>query len=83
MVEVKADEYRVKVEQELSELLDKITNLTKFLYGKGVLESNLSTKMRALLGIQLAEMTAYAKTLQARLRIWGKTDEELSEKRDG
>lgn len=80
MVEVRADEYRVKVEQELSELVDKITNLTKFLYGKGILEANLSTKMKALLGIQLAEMTAYAKTLQARLKIWGKTDEELSGK---
>lgn len=74
------DEYKVKVEQELSDLLDKITNLTKFIYGKGVLESNLSTKMRVLLGIQLSEMTAYARTLQERLRIWGKTDEELSEK---
>ena len=76
------DEYRVKVEQELSELLDKIANLTKFLYGNGLLAANLSVRMKALLHIQLSEMTAYAKTLQSRLSIWGKTDEELAEGRN-
>ena len=75
------DEYRVKVEQELSELLDKITNLTKFLYGNGLLKANLSMRMKALLHIQLVEMTSYAKTLQSRLAIWGKTDEELEKER--
>ena len=72
------DEYRVKVEQELSELLDKITNLTKFYYGNGILEANLSKKMKDFLYMQLETMKHYAHFLQCRLSIWGKTDEELS-----
>ena len=82
MTNTTPDEYRVKVEQELSDLLDKITNLTKFLYGNGLLKANLSMKMKALLNIQLREMTAYARTLQSRLAIWGKTDEEIEKERD-
>lgn len=82
MTNTTPDEYRVKVEQELSDLLDMITNLTKFLYGNGLLNANLSMRMKALLHIQLGEMTAYAKTLQSRLAIWGKTDEELEKERE-
>lgn len=76
------DEYRIKVEQELSELVDKIANLTKFLYGNGRLKANLSTLMETMLREQLRLMEAYARVLQARLRIWGKTDEELAEERE-
>ena len=71
------DSARERVEQELSELLDKITNLTKFLYGKGILQAHLSQRMTAYLRLQLDKMFEYAHWLQARLKIWGKTDAEI------
>ena len=82
MTNTTPDEYRVKVEQELSELLDKITNLTKFLYGKGILQANLSQRMKAYLRLQLDKMLEYAHYLQCRLSIWGKTDEEIEKERE-
>ena len=66
-------------EDELRELLDRISNLTKFCYGEGLLKANLSTRMRAYLHCQLDTMIEYAKWLQARLKIWDMTDEEIYE----
>lgn len=71
------DEVRVRVEKELSDLLDRITNLTKFYYGKGMIETNLSKEMQSYLFFQLESMKQYAHYLQCRLKIWGKTDEEI------
>lgn len=66
-----------RVEDELRELLDRISNLTKFCYGERLLKANLSTRMRAYLHCQLDTMIEYAKWLQARLKIWDMTDEEI------
>lgn len=74
------DEYRVKVEKELSELLDKITNLTKFLHQDSLTKKGLSMRMIAIMYTQLSAMTDYARLLQSRLAIWGKTDEEIAER---
>ena len=73
------DAARQRVEKELSDLLDKITNLTKFYYGEGIKKANLSNKMKAYLNLQLGVMKHYAHILQLRLEIWGKTDEEIVE----
>lgn len=75
------DEARERVEKELSELLDKITNLTKFLYGNGLSKAGLSKKMKDYLYMQLETMKHYAHFLQCRLDIWGKTDEEIEKER--
>lgn len=72
---------RARVEQELSDLLDKITNLTKFYYGQGMLKAKLSKEMQTYLFLQLEHMKQYAHYLQCRLKIWGKADEELAEER--
>ena len=66
-----------RVEDELRELLDRISNLTKFYYGERLLKANLSKRMTAYLRLQLDAMTEYAKWLQARLKIWDMTDEEI------
>lgn len=81
MLNTTPDEYRVKVEQELSELIDKITNLTKFYYGNGILKAGLSKTMKSYLYFQLESMKHYAHYLQCRLDIWGKTDEEIEKER--
>lgn len=75
------DEVKERVSIELKELLDKITNLTKFLHGEGLLKAGLSKRMELYLRFQLNAMTEYANWLQARLKIWGKTDEELETER--
>ena len=76
-----SDSAKARVEKELSDLLDKITNLMKFYYGEGLLKANLSKEMQSYLFLQLEHMKQYAHYLQCRLKIWGKTDEELAAER--
>ena len=66
-----------RVEQELEELNEKMTKLSSFLYGKAILTTGLSNEMVYQMESQLYSMQQYAKCLQKRLLIWGKTDEEL------
>lgn len=73
---------RTRVEKELSELLDKIAKLTIFLHQDSLTKKGLSMRMIATMYTQLTTMTDYARLLQYRLAIWGKTDEELAEERE-
>ena len=66
-----------RVERELEELNEKMTKLSSFLYGKAILTTGLSNEMVYQMESQLYSMQQYAKCLQKRLLIWGKTDEEL------
>lgn len=75
--EVIKDEAKERVEKELEELNEKIVKLTSFLYSKAILEKGLSRRMRGIMQEQLDVMRRYAYTLQERLVIWGKSDEEL------
>lgn len=68
-----------RVEKELEELNEKITKLSSFLYGTAILAMSLSEEMTYQMESQLYAMQQYAKCLQKRLRIWGKTDKELRE----
>ena len=68
-----------RVEKELEELNEKMTKLSSFLYGKAILTMDLSNEMTHQMETQLYSMQQYAKCLQKRLRIWGKTDKELME----
>lgn len=72
-----ADEAKERVEEELSDLCEKMSKLTVFLYGNGRVKANLSDNMIKLMTRQLDIMKSYATTLQTRLSIWGKSDEEL------
>lgn len=72
------DTAKERVEQELDELKEKIVKLSSLLYGKKIIEANLSFRMRDMLSEQLRTMQRYAEILQGRLAIWGKTDEELN-----
>ena len=71
-----SDGAKERVEKELSDLLDKITNLMKLLKAK------LSKEMQSYLFFQLEHMKQYAHYLQCRLKIWGKTDKELAAERN-
>ena len=67
-----------RVQFELDELNQKIGALSAFLFGSAIIEKkDISNAMKGLLRRQLAQMQDYAQTLQERLAIWGKTDEEL------
>jgi hypothetical protein len=67
-----------RVQFELDELNQKIGKLSAFLFGSAIIEKkDISNAMKGLLKRQLAQMQDYAQTLQERLEIWGKTDEEL------
>ena len=68
-----------RVEKELEELNEKMTKLSSFLYGTAILAMSLSEEMTCQMESQLYSMQQYAKCLQKRLRIWGKTDKELRE----
>ena len=68
-----------RVEKELEELNEKMTKLSSFLYGTAILAMSLSEEMTYQMESQLNSMQQYAKCLQKRLRIWGKTDKELRE----
>lgn len=72
-----ADEARERVEEELSDLCEKMSKLTVFLYGEGRVKANLSDNMINLMTRQLDIMKNYATTLQTRLSIWGKSNKEL------
>lgn len=72
-----ADEAKERVKRELFELNEKIVKLTAFLYGPNISQAVLSHEMVGLMEGQLSTMTQYAKLLQRRLAIWGKSDEEL------
>lgn len=72
-----ADTAKERVEKELEDLNEKIVKLSSFLFGKKLVESGLSHKMVDLLREQLRNMQDYARILQLRLSIWGKTDKEL------
>lgn len=73
------NEAKVRVEQELIELNERIVNLTSFLFGPKLRDAKISLQMEYELENQLTVMQQYAKCLQRRLAIWGKTDEELRE----
>ena len=66
-----------RVEQELSELNEKIVKLTAFLFGGDIVNMDISDHMRFLLRRKLNVMQEYADVLQECLRTWDKTDEEL------
>ena len=67
-----------RVQVELDELNQKIVKLSAFLFGVVIIEKkDISNAMKGLLKRQLAQMQDYAQTLQERLKIWDKTDEEL------
>lgn len=66
-----------RVEQELSELKEKIVKLAAFIFGGDIVNMDISENMRFLLRRQLNVMQEYADVLQERLRTWDKTDEEL------
>lgn len=67
-----------RVQLELNELNQKIGKLSAFLFGSAIIErKDISKAMKGLLRKQLAQMQDYAQTLQERLAIWDKTDEEL------
>ena len=66
-----------RVEQELSELNEKIVKLTAFLFGGDIVNMDIADNMRFLMRRQLNVMQEYADVLQERLRTWDKTDEEL------
>lgn len=67
-----------RVQFELDELNQKIGTLSAFLFGRAIIErKDISNAMKGLLKRQLAQMQDYAQTLQERLEIWDKTDEEL------
>lgn len=72
-----ADEAKERVKRELFDLNEKIVKLTAFLYGPNISRAVLSHEMVGLMEGQLSTMTQYAKLLQKRLAIWGKSDEEL------
>lgn len=59
-----------RAEQELDELNEKMVKLTRFLYGRKIVEGVVTDTMRELMGKQLKYMQAYAETLQDRLIIW-------------
>ena len=65
-----ANEAKERVKEELSDLCNKITSLTSFLYGTRSLEAKISKEMRNLLEVQLKAMQEYAMILQERLQIW-------------
>lgn len=71
------DDAKKRVEEELIALKEKIVKLSDFLFGTKIGSVNVSYRMRSLLRRQLESMQTYAEILQERLRIWGKTDEEL------
>lgn len=67
-----------RVQFELDELNQKIMQLSVFLFGSAIIgKKDISNAMKGLLKRQLAQMQDYAQTLQERLEIWDKTDEEL------
>lgn len=67
-----------RVELELSELVERAEKLTRFLYGVKIIDDNkVSISMQGLMREQLNVMQKYIEILHNRLRIWGKTDEEL------
>ena len=68
-----------RVEKELEKLNEKMTKLSSFLYGNQILAMAMSDEMVYQMETQLYSMQQYAKCLQKRLRIWGKTDKELRE----
>ena len=72
------DEAKERVEQELEELNDRIAKLSMFLFGGKAIAGNISGEMRYQMKRQLMAMQEYAEALQTRLRIWGKTDDELN-----
>ena len=73
------DPAKARVEQELSELSEKIVKLTSFLYSQKCMEAKISQQMIYYMKDQLESMKRYAELLQKRLEIWGKTDKEIHE----
>lgn len=71
------DPAKERVEKELEELNEKIVKLSSFLFSKKLIESGISHRMRDLLAEQLRYMQDYARILQIRLSVRGKTDEEI------
>ena len=71
-----------RVQYELEEIKGRIVKLSNFVFSKEILEAEfLSGAMKQLLEKQLSVMQEYARILQARLIIWGKTDSELNPRR--
>lgn len=59
-----------RVELELDDLKNKILRLSAFLYGRTIMDRDVSTDMIRLMEDQLKVMQAYAAILQNRLAIW-------------
>lgn len=71
-----------RVQHELEEVKERIVKLSNFVFSKEILETEfISVTMKQLLERQLSVMQEYAKILQARLIVWGKTDGELNSRR--
>lgn len=79
MKKKETDAAKARVEKELEELSNRIVGLSSFLFGLKLRDAKLSRQMVYELENQLTAMQQYAKCLQRRLEIWGKTDEELRE----
>ena len=71
-----------RVQTELEELNAKIVKLSAFLYSEKAIDKSISDEMRCVMRDQLRYMSEYAISLQHRLVIWDKSDEELRHEAD-
>lgn len=76
-METKQNGARERVSIELEELKEKIVKLANFLYSEKAIAEDISWEMRNTMRDQFRSMEEYARCLQHRIEIWGKTDEDL------
>ena len=69
------DDAKLRVEEELKELGEKMSKLVSFTCSEKF--RTLTNEMQHLLCDQLRTMMEYSMILRRRLSIWDKTDEEL------
>ena len=69
------DDAKLRVEEELKELCDKMSKLVLFTGSEKYRQ--LTTEMQYLLCDQLRTMMDYGNILRRRLSIWDKTEDEL------
>lgn len=69
------DSAKQRVIDELNELSEKASKLTKYILSDKL--SELSLDMKHLLQDQLRVMVEYGNILRRRIEIWGLSDEEL------
>ena len=70
------DEAKVRVEEELTELGNKMSKLVSFTCSDKF--RKLTNEMQYLLCDQLRTMMEYSNILRRRLAIWDKTEEDLN-----